>query len=101
MLLPSSERYPALGNFYGTTQQAVENVLSKGPCSLLIYVSELDLVGGTGLIWLKDIDMCGCTQLREHPTFRPLFIMVVAPSEAELERRLRSRGTDPEEVCES
>ncbi|KAJ4461541.1 putative Guanylate kinase [Paratrimastix pyriformis] len=70
------------GNFYGTTKSAVDNVTSIGK------------------IWLKDIDCCGCQQLKKHPTFHPIFIMVVAPDEAELERRLRGRGTETEEVVQ-
>jgi guanylate kinase len=66
------------GNLYGTTRAAVEKELDTGKDVLL------------------DIDVQGAQQVKElMPEAVTVFIQ--PPSEEELERRLRSRGTDSEE----
>lgn len=67
------------GNFYGTARAAVEEAL------------------GAGLDLLFDIDYQGARQLREAFP-EAISIMVAPPSWSELERRLRGRQTDSEEV---
>ena len=66
------------GNFYGTPLEATQNLLAAGRDVLF------------------DIDVQGASQLRRSiPGARLIFIL--PPSRAELESRLRGRGTDPEE----
>jgi len=67
------------GNWYGTSRDAVGGLQAKG----------LDV--------LLDIDVQGAQQVRA--TGMPaVFLFIVPPSLAELETRLRGRGTDGEEV---
>ncbi len=67
------------GNYYGTSRAAIEQVLS------------------TGVDVFLDIDWQGARQIRERmPQARSIFIL--PPSQDELERRLRGRGQDSEEV---
>ena len=67
------------GNFYGTPLPPVREMLAKGQDILF------------------DIDVQGAAQLRKNmPDARFLFIL--PPSMEELERRLRGRGLDSEEV---
>lgn len=67
------------GNFYGTPLPPVREMLAKGQDILF------------------DIDVQGAAQLRKNmPDARFLFIL--PPSMEELERRLRGRGLDNEEV---
>ncbi|NPE57618.1 guanylate kinase [Dickeya dadantii] len=67
------------GNYYGTSRAAIEQVLS------------------TGVDVFLDIDWQGARQIRERmPQARSIFIL--PPSQEELERRLRGRGQDSEEV---
>ncbi|MGM3181776.1 guanylate kinase [Dickeya oryzae] len=67
------------GNYYGTSRAAIEQVLS------------------TGVDVFLDIDWQGARQIRERmPQARSVFIL--PPSQDELERRLRGRGQDSEEV---
>ena len=68
-----------VGNFYGTPLPPVREMLAKGQDILF------------------DIDVQGAAQLRKNmPDARFLFIL--PPSMEELERRLRGRGLDSEEV---
>lgn len=68
-------------NYYGTLKSEVERRLSSGANVLL----EIDVQGGE--------------QIKEK--FRDaVLIFIVAPDEKELERRLRGRGTDSDEVIE-
>jgi guanylate kinase len=67
------------GNFYGTSRQAIEAPIAAGR----------DVV--------FEIDCQGAGQLRSvFPAALAIFIL--PPSFAELERRLRGRGTEPEDV---
>jgi len=67
------------GNLYGTSFAALDPPLERGRDLLL------------------EVDVQGALQLRERrPDAR--FIFLLPPSLGELERRLRSRGTDPPEV---
>lgn len=67
------------GNFYGTSRAAVEPVLARGEDVLL------------------EIDFQGARQVRQRmPGCVSVFIL--PPSRAELERRLRARAQDSEEV---
>lgn len=69
------------GNYYGTPREAVEKQLKEG-----YYV-------------LMDIDVQGARSVHEKmPEAHLIFIM--PPSFEELERRLRGRATDSEEVIE-
>ena len=53
----------------------------------------------TGAVVVLDIDVQGAAQVRESGA-DIVFIFVLPPAVAELERRLRSRGTDTQEVIE-
>jgi len=75
-LLESAEVFD---NFYGTSREQVEQHLAAGHPVIL------------------EIDWQGARQVREaKPDCITVFIL--PPSRAELERRLRSRGTDSDEV---
>ncbi len=67
------------GNFYGTTKEFVERAFAAGRSLLL------------------DIDVQGAEQLRASYPDRTVRIFLKPPSMEELERRLRTRGTDSEE----
>ncbi|RUL74577.1 guanylate kinase [Dyella choica] len=69
------------GNFYGTSRETVQDLLGQGRDVLL------------------EIDWQGAAQVRKaKPDVVSVFIL--PPSRAELERRLRGRGSDSEEVIE-
>ena len=65
------------GNYYGTSKKTIETLLDEGKTVFM------------------DIDVQGKVQIdRAYPNAHGIFIE--APSWAELEKRLRSRGTDDE-----
>lgn len=67
------------GNCYGTPRKAVEAQITQGQSVIL------------------EIELEGARQIKQ--TFpSALRIFILPPSEAELERRIRSRGTDSEEA---
>jgi guanylate kinase len=68
------------GNYYGTSRQTLERFWSQGRHVLL------------------DIDVQGTASLRAAYPDRTLSIFIAPPDMKELERRLRGRGTDPEEI---
>ncbi len=68
------------GNFYGTSRPAVLEQLKKG----------IDII--------LDIDVQGAAIITEDASLDSVSIFVAPPSLAELERRLRGRGTDSEET---
>jgi len=70
------------GNLYGTSRKGIEAQQAKGFDVFL------------------DIDVQGARQLRDcgHPG--AIFLFIAPPSWPELERRLRGRGTDPEETVQ-
>ncbi len=68
------------GNFYGTSREAVETETGQGRDVIL------------------DIDVQGAEQLRKGTDVNAVSIFVLPPSVAELERRLRGRGTESEET---
>ena len=70
------------GNYYGTSRVAVEHMLSDG------------------LNVLLDIDWQGARNVREQMP-QAISISILPPSVDELERRLRSRGSDSEDVIRS
>lgn len=70
------------GNYYGTSRLAVEQMLALGVNVLL------------------DIDWQGARKVREQMK-DAVSISVLPPSVSELERRLRSRGSDSEDVIQS
>lgn len=70
------------GNYYGTSRNAVENMLAKGVNVLL------------------DIDWQGARLVRVQMP-EAISISILPPSIAELERRLRNRGSDAEDVIKS
>jgi len=67
-------------NFYGTPRVHVENQLNMGRDVLF------------------DIDWQGTQQLRENARDDLVSIFILPPSLAELERRLRGRAQDPEDI---
>ncbi|MCF8056789.1 MAG: guanylate kinase [Desulfocapsa sp.] len=68
------------GNFYGTSRLAVLNQLTMGQDVIL------------------DIDVQGAGIIRKNDSIAAVSIFVAPPSIAELERRLRGRGTDSSET---
>jgi guanylate kinase len=67
-------------NYYGTVKSLVENKINNGQ----------DLI--------FDIDWQGAQQLREKMRENVVSIFILPPSKKELERRLKSRGQDSDEV---
>lgn len=76
-------------NYYGTLREPIESAMQQGECVLL------------------DIDVAGASQIRQYvktlPPTHPMRcgfidIFITVPSLAELERRLRGRGTDSDGV---
>src|SRR5690606_26195712 len=73
------EHAEVFGNYYGTSRETIEQVLA------------------TGVNVFLDIDWQGAQQIRKKmPDSRSIFIL--PPSKDELDRRLRGRGQDSEEV---
>jgi len=70
------------GNLYGTSRAAIEAQQAQG----------IDV--------FLDIDVQGARQLREQRLQGAIFLFIAPPSWAELEKRLRGRGTDPEETVQ-
>jgi guanylate kinase len=68
------------GNFYGTSRPAVSEQLQEG----------LDII--------LDIDVQGAAIISRDSSLEAVSVFVAPPSLAELERRLRGRGTDNEET---
>jgi guanylate kinase len=68
------------GFLYGTPRAPIENALAGGRDILL------------------DIDVQGARQMKQRYADGAVAVFVLPPSEAELERRLRARGTDLDEV---
>jgi guanylate kinase len=68
------------GNYYGTPRAPVEKALSEGHDVLF------------------DIDWQGARQLREKAGDDVVSIFILPPSSGELERRLRDRGQDADDV---
>jgi len=73
------EHAHVFGNHYGTSKKAIEDITDKG----------IDVI--------LEIDWQGAQQVRKlMPESESIFIL--PPSKEELERRLRGRGTDSDEV---
>ena len=70
------------GTCYGTLKSEVERIWAKGN----VIVFDVDVMGGISLKRLFGNDACS--------------IFIMPPSVEELERRLRGRGTDSEEVIQ-
>ena len=70
------------GTCYGTLKSEVERIWAKGN----VIVFDVDVMGGINLKRLFGEDACS--------------IFIMPPSVEELERRLRGRGTDSEEVIQ-
>lgn len=68
------------GNLYGTSRNAVQEIIDQGKDIIL------------------DIDVQGGLQAREKVGDRGIFIFIMPPSIQELESRLVKRGTEPESV---
>jgi guanylate kinase len=68
------------GNSYGSPRKPVEDTLAAGRDVLF------------------DVDWQGTQQLRQNARTDLVSIFILPPSRAELERRLRARAQDPEEV---
>jgi guanylate kinase len=75
-LLESAE---FVGNYYGTPLNEVEKLRSQGKNVIL------------------EIEVQGCTQVRTKVK-DALTIFIVPPSMTELEKRIRGRATEPEEI---
>ena len=76
------EHAEVFGNFYGTSEAAIDQQLHQG----------IDV--------FLDIDWQGAQQVRmRKPSVTTIFIC--PPSQAELENRLRSRGQDSDEIIKS
>ena len=74
------EHAKVFNNFYGTDKSFVENKINKGK----------DL--------LFDIDWQGAQQLREKMRENIVSVFILPPSKKELERRLKERGQDTDQV---
>lgn len=61
-------------------------------------VSEVDRITGIGRNLIMDIDVNGAIRVKKRYGDKALLIFIEPPSLEELERRLRSRGTDGEET---
>ncbi|MBR2367367.1 MAG: guanylate kinase [Alistipes sp.] len=70
------------GTCYGTLRSEMERIWSKGN----VIIFDVDVMGGINLKRLFGDDACS--------------VFIMPPSIEELERRLRGRGTDSEEVIE-
>jgi guanylate kinase len=68
------------GNYYGTPRQPVEDALASGKDVLF------------------DIDWQGTQQIAENARSDLVTVFILPPSTRELERRLRARAQDPEDV---
>lgn len=73
------EHAQVFDNYYGTARQVVEDLMAKGRDVLL------------------EIDWQGAAQVRRLMP-EAVSVFILPPSRAELERRLRSRGTDDDSV---
>lgn len=73
------EHAKVFDNYYGTAKSQVENILAGGEHVIL------------------EIDWQGAQQIRKAMP-ECLSVFILPPSQAELERRLRGRGTDGDEV---
>jgi guanylate kinase len=70
-------------NFYGTPKKNVDDALNKGHCVLF------------------DIDWQGARQIKQNFSADQIVsIFILPPSIQELERRLRARAQDPEEIVQ-
>ena len=74
------EHAEVFGNFYGSPKAPVERAMAEGRDTLF------------------DIDWQGGQQVKQAMSSNVVSIFILPPSIAELERRLRSRGQDSEEV---
>lgn len=73
------EHAQVFDNYYGTARKVVEDLMAQGRDVLL------------------EIDWQGAAQVRQLMP-EAVSVFILPPSRAELERRLRSRGTDSDEV---
>jgi guanylate kinase len=81
--IAAGEYAEVFGNYYGT------------------HRSELERAEADGVDLVLDIDVQGARQLKGNlPEGKPVSIFILAPSRAELERRLRERSEDSEPVIE-
>lgn len=67
-------------NFYGTSKSEIDYLLNDGTDIIL------------------DIDIQGARQVKAAESVSAVFIFILPPSLAELEKRLRGRGTDSDET---
>ena len=68
------------GNFYGTSKAAIASYLDSGSDIIL------------------DIDVQGAAQVRQAADVASVSVFILPPSLAELEKRLRGRGTDADDI---
>ena len=69
--------------------------LYEGTCYGTL-LSEIERIWNNGHVILFDVDVKGGMSLKRHFGANALSIFVMPPNEEELERRLRSRGTEDE-----
>jgi len=70
------------GKYYGTSVEGVESVQANGKICIL------------------DIDVQGAEKVKKS-TLKPIYIFIAPPSQEELEKRLRGRGTETEEAIKT
>ncbi|CAB9521526.1 Guanylate kinase [Seminavis robusta] len=70
------------GKYYGTSIEAVESVQKDGKICIL------------------DIDVQGAEKVKKS-SLEPIYIFIAPPSQEELEKRLRGRGTETEEAIKT
>jgi guanylate kinase len=70
------------GNLYATSLETINNAL------------------GRGIFLIKDIDTQGALNIKKQLKDLAILIFIAPPSIEELEKRLRNRGTDSEEIIQ-
>lgn len=70
------------GNYYGTSQQTIEDQVNKG------------------LVVVLDIELQGVKQMKANPSIDARYVFIKPPSFEALEARLRARATENEEDIE-
>ena len=95
-------------DYFFTSRQDFENAIKNG--ELLEYaefvgnyygtpISEVERLRNEGKNVILEIEVQGCTQVREKVK-DALTIFIVPPSMTELEKRIRGRNTEPEEIVQ-
>lgn len=97
-------------NYFYKTREEFEELIEKGEVlEHTVYngnyygtlKSEADRINGEGKDLVLEIEVDGCGQMKRKLGDRCVTVMLAAPDSAELERRLRLRGTESEEQIQS